>query len=84
MEGGCQVPVAALAALDAGDTLRLHGRVIALDGSRMVQGLEVQRVGDGDEAERLGAALAERLIAEGAAEILAEVRSAQSPSVTEP
>lgn len=84
MEGGCQVPVAALAALDSDDTLRLHGRVIALDGSRMVEGHESARIGDVDEAERAGAALAERLITEGAAEILAEVRAAHAPSVTEP
>ena len=83
MEGGCQVPVAALGAL-AGDTLRLHGRVIALDGSRMAEGHESARIHEVDDAERLGTALAERLIQEGAAEILAEVRTAHAPSVTEP
>ena len=36
------------------------------------------------DAEQLGTALAERLIREGAAEILAEVRAAHAPSVTEP
>jgi hydroxymethylbilane synthase len=85
MEGGCQVPVAALAAVQPGeDHLRLHGRVIALDGSRMAEGHESGRVGAVDDAERLGVTLAERLIREGAAEILAEVRAAHAPSVTEP
>jgi len=83
MEGGCQVPVAALAVL-ADDTLRLHGRVIALDGSRLAEGRESARIHEVPDAEQLGTALAERLIQEGAAEILAEVRMAQAPSVTEP
>jgi hydroxymethylbilane synthase len=84
MEGGCQVPVAALAALEAGDALRLHGRVIALDGSRMAEGHTSERIREVGEAERMGAALAERLIREGAGVILAEVRAGHAPSVTEP
>jgi hydroxymethylbilane synthase len=84
MEGGCQVPVAALAALEAGDTLRLHGRVIALDGSRMTEGHASGRIREVEEAEQVGAALADRLIREGAGEILAEVRAGHAPSVTEP
>jgi hydroxymethylbilane synthase len=84
MEGGCQVPVAALAALEAGDTLRLHGRVIALDGSRMVEGHTSGRMREVGDAEQLGAALAERLIREGARDILAEVRAGHAPPVTEP
>jgi hydroxymethylbilane synthase len=84
MEGGCQVPVAALAVLEAGDTVRLRGRVIALDGSRTAEGHESGPIRDSSDAERLGASLAERLIREGAAEILAQVRAAHAPSVTEP
>ncbi len=84
MEGGCQVPVAALAVLEAGDTLRLHGRVIALDGSRMAEGHASGRIAQVGEAEQMGAALAERLIREGAGDILAEVRAGHAPSVTEP
>jgi hydroxymethylbilane synthase len=84
MEGGCQVPVAALAVLEAGDALRLRGRVIALDGSRMAEGHESAPIRDMSDAEGLGAFLAERLMHEGAAEILAQVRAAPAPSVTEP
>jgi hydroxymethylbilane synthase len=84
MEGGCQVPVAALGALEAGDTLQLHGRVIALDGSRMAEGQTSGRTGEVGEAELMGATLAERLIREGAGEILAEVRTGHAPSVPEP
>jgi hydroxymethylbilane synthase len=84
VEGGCQVPVAALAVLEADGTLRLHARVIALDGGRMAEGREFAKVGTVEDAERLGAALAEQLLGSGAAEILAEVRAAHAPAVTEP
>lgn len=83
MEGGCQVPVAARAVLEGG-TLRLHGRVIALDGSRMAEGRDGAPVRDTAEAERLGTDLAERLMGEGATEILAEVRAGAAPAVPEP
>jgi hydroxymethylbilane synthase len=83
MEGGCQVPVAARAVLD-GDRLRLHGRVIALDGGRMVEGRETGGVKDEDDAERIGGSLAQQLLERGAAEILAEIRAGAAPSVPEP
>jgi hydroxymethylbilane synthase len=84
MEGGCQVPVAARAALEGGETLRLQGRVIALDGSRMAEGREAGAVRVLADAERLGVMLAERLLREGAAEILAEIRAGTAPAVSEP
>ena len=84
MEGGCQVPVAALARLDADGTLRLHGRVIALDGQRMAEGREAGLARDTDSAERLGSVLAERLLDEGADEILASIRARAAPAVPEP
>ncbi len=84
VEGGCQVPVAARATLDDDRTIRLHGRVIALDGSRMVEGHESAPAGEIEDAERLGVALAEGLIARGAAEILAQVRAGVAPAVPEP
>jgi hydroxymethylbilane synthase len=87
LEGGCQVPVAAHAELDSatgGSLLRLHGRVIALDGGSMVEGRESGPVPDEESAVELGTALAERLLAQGADDILADVRSAPAPRVTEP
>jgi hydroxymethylbilane synthase len=84
MEGGCQVPVAARAVLEGSETLRLQGRVIALDGSRMVEGREAGTVREQADAERLGVMLAERLLREGAAEILAEIRAGTAPAVSEP
>jgi hydroxymethylbilane synthase len=83
MEGGCQVPVAARAVLD-GDTLRLHGRVIALDGSRMVEGREAGSVRGEDDAERIGERLARQLLEGGAVEILSGIRAGAAPSVPEP
>ncbi len=84
MEGGCQVPVAARAVLEADQTLRLHGRVIALDGRRMVEGREAAPIHEPEDAERVGVRLAEALMTQGAGEILAEVRAEATPSVSEP
>lgn len=83
LEGGCQVPVAALAALE-GESLRLHGRVVSLRGERGVEGQETAPARDEQEAADLGARLAERLLADGGASILAEVRAASAPAVPEP
>ncbi|HEV8455744.1 MAG TPA: hydroxymethylbilane synthase [Gemmatimonadales bacterium] len=87
LEGGCQVPVGAYAELDQQSgrpSLRLHGRVVALQGDRMVEGREAGVVSDENEAGALGSALADRLLSEGASEILAEARSAVAPAVSEP
>lgn len=83
LEGGCQVPVAALATLQ-NDRLRLHGRVAALGGERSVEGTEAGPARTVREAERIGAALAARLLREGAKQILAVVRAGQLPAVSEP
>jgi hydroxymethylbilane synthase len=83
LEGGCQVPVAALAELED-EALRLHGRIVALRGERGVEAIEHGAVRGEDEADALGVALAERLLGEGAAGILREVRAAAVPDVTEP
>jgi hydroxymethylbilane synthase len=87
LEGGCQVPVAALATVEAaGDAtaLGLHGRVISLGGDRIAQGREGGLVRTVQDAEQLGSSLAERLLGEGAAGILAEVRAGVVPVVSEP
>jgi len=84
LEGGCQVPVAAHAELSGARELRLHGRVVSLGGEHAVEGIEYAEVGDEAAAEALGVALAERLLANGASSILAEVRASAVPSVPEP
>ena len=85
LEGGCQVPVAAYAhRRSGGPMLRLDGRVIALSGESMVEGMEEAVVQDEAQAADLGVELAERLLESGAAAILSEVRAAVTPVVTEP
>lgn len=87
LEGGCQVPVAAFAQPSTEDGvpwLDLHGRVISLGGETMAEGHLTAVVGDEVAAASLGTTLAENLIAEGAGSILAEVRAATPPAVTEP
>lgn len=86
LEGGCQVPVAAYAEVERGarPSIRLHGRVVSLRGDKMVEGREAGVAADENEAADLGSVLADRLLAEGASDILAEVRSAVAPAVTEP
>jgi len=66
LEGGCQVPIGGHAVLQ-GDQLWLRGLVGAVDGSRIVRG-EIR--GPREQAEALGVALAEELLARGAREIL--------------
>lgn len=72
LAGSCNVPLAAFAELGGGQ-LRLRGFVGAPDGTRLAQG-EIE--GAPDAPEVLGEVLAEKLRAEGAAEILAALENA--------
>jgi hydroxymethylbilane synthase len=72
LEGGCQIPVGALAEV-AGGKLRLRAAVCALDGRRVVAG---QRGGPSEYAAAIGEALADELLAGGAGELLREIRAA--------
>lgn len=77
LEGGCQVPLGALATL-SGETLTLDAQVSSGDGRRVVRLEESSRVGTGSggvaDATALGQRLARRLLKQGGAWILAEVR----------
>jgi hydroxymethylbilane synthase len=88
LEGGCQVPVAAYARHYRPESgpprLRLDGRVIALSGESMTEGTEEAIVRDEAHAGEIGTMLAERLLESGAGAILADVRAAAAPVVTEP
>src|SRR5205814_1003386 len=64
--GGCQVPIGAAAVIE-GATIRLRGVVLPPDGTRRVAD-EVS--GPADDSEALGRALAARLLAQGARELL--------------
>jgi hydroxymethylbilane synthase len=67
LEAGCRAPVAALARV-AERSLTLEAAVFALDGSRV---LRETRSGDAADAVGLGRAVAETLLARGAAELIA-------------
>jgi hydroxymethylbilane synthase len=86
VEGGCQVPVGALAGSVPHESgvLELRGRVVSLGGERAVEGVERGTAGDESSAELLGGRLADRLLAAGGADILAQVRTATGPAVSEP
>jgi hydroxymethylbilane synthase len=69
--GGCHVPVAARALID-GERLNLTGMVAEPGGNRVCRG---QIAGSAGQAAALGTQLAERLIRDGAGEMLAGVIS---------
>jgi len=68
LEGGCQVPIGALGRAE-GDAIVLQGMVASLDGGRLIRAS-----GRGTEPEELGRWVAEELLAQGAGEILAEIK----------
>jgi hydroxymethylbilane synthase len=69
LEGGCQVPIAGFASLNA-DAVCLKGMVAELDGRRIVRD---EIAGKKDQAEKIGIKLARRLLESGADEILSSV-----------
>ena len=76
--GGCQVPIGALAE-PAGGRLRLRAMVASLDGS---QRLRREAAMPAEAAPALGAAVAERLLADGAGPILEAALEAAQPAGT--
>jgi len=70
LEGGCQIPIGALGTVD-GDSLHLKGLVASLDGKTV---LRDEISGKVQDAEKLGIELGRKLSAQGADEILCEVR----------
>ena len=74
LQGGCQVPIACYAEhADGGARLRLRGLVGRPDGSLI---LRAEGEADVGEAQQLGETVADQLLAQGAAEILAAVYGA--------
>lgn len=74
LEGGCSIPVFALANL-SGDQLSLNGGIISLDGKNRIS-FEVK--GPATSPEKLGETLAGKVLEAGGKEILAEIKKAQS------
>lgn len=75
LEGGCQVPIAALATED-GDRIRIDAVVAALDGRSIVR---MSEFGDASEPVELGLRLADQLLASPARELLEAARNAAGP-----
>jgi hydroxymethylbilane synthase len=67
--GGCQVPIAGYAELD-GNGLRMRGLVAATDGSQLIRSERRDRPAN---ADLLGLAVAEELLAKGAGTILRQL-----------
>ncbi|RZG86142.1 hydroxymethylbilane synthase [Acinetobacter venetianus] len=66
LEGGCQVPIAGYATLQ-NNQLKIEGRVGSVDGKKL---LKEQLDGAAENAEQLGVQLAQRLLEQGAGELL--------------
>lgn len=73
LRAGCRAPVGALARAGEGGSLVLRARVLALDGSEM---LEDEVTGPLADPLGLGRALAERLLSRGAQRLVTEARAA--------
>lgn len=72
LEGGCSIPVFALAEFEA-NTLHLKGGIVSLDGSERI----LHKVsGSPDQAEELGKQLADKVLKDGGLEILKEIKTA--------
>lgn len=80
LEGGCSVPLGCLARAE-GSRLVVTGFLGWPDGS---QGVRDRISGSIDEAEDLGRELADAILASGGDEIVAELRAADLPAVSEP
>lgn len=66
LEGGCQVPIAGYATLN-NDHLHIEGRVGSLDSATL---LKAELSGPVENAEQLGIALAQKLLEQGAGDLL--------------
>jgi len=72
--GGCRAPVAALGTV-SGNTLKLEGMVAGINGRKVLRASEG---GSAISAEEIGVRLAQKMLAMGAAEIIAEARSSEN------
>lgn len=73
--GSCRVPLAAYAEPMPGGELRLRALVASLDGKTVMHAEGSSAVHSLDEAEALGARVAQALLEQGADKVLAEVNS---------
>jgi hydroxymethylbilane synthase len=81
LEGGCQVPIGALAT-SSGDLISIDGFVSDLDGQTV---LRESSTGPTSDSRLVGETLARKLIDRGAAEILDQIRAASAaPDIPAP
>lgn len=71
LEGGCSIPVFALAKMEKGE-ITLKGGIVSLDGQKRIS-IEVK--GSSEEPEAIGEKLAEEVFALGGKEILDQIKS---------
>lgn len=71
LQGGCQVPVGCLCGFEE-DTCRIEGLVASLDGRQV---LRRALQGPAADSRRLAGELAQRILSEGGAEILEQIRN---------
>jgi hydroxymethylbilane synthase len=71
--GGCRAPVAALGVVN-GNKLRLEGMVASISGQKI---LRASQEGSALSAEEIGAKMAQKMLAMGAEEIIAEARKSE-------
>jgi hydroxymethylbilane synthase len=69
--GGCRAPIGALGSVN-GNTLQLEGMVADASGKKVIRIFEV---GNAVAAEQVGMQLAQKMLAMGAAELLADMRA---------
>ena len=81
LDGGCQVPIGALAVRSSTDELTLHGFVSDIRGKNGVRG---SRVVDLSNPAKSGALLAAELRSRGAGSLLAELRATENVIVPQP
>lgn len=81
LDGGCQVPIGALAVRSSTDELVLHGFVSDIRGKNVVRGSRVVNLSD---PAKSGALLAVELRSRGAGSLLAELRATESIIVPQP
>jgi len=75
LEGGCQVPIGAYATLSA-TTIHLSGLIASVDGSQLIRDTIT---GPAEQADQLGTALAETLLARGGKALLDAVYANEAP-----
>ena len=78
LDGGCRLPVSALGSTLPGGALRLLGAVASPDGARVIR---ASLTGSQGDPVALGSALAARLLADGAADLLSAAVAIETAGV---